>query len=219
MFYKLDKEKLIWRKDWRKMIISLSVVFILIVSSFFIGLNIKLDNLEEDFISKIKIEYYKPHKEPHAKYIDSLFKDYEKRANIYLSRKSFKGTPIRGYMLSTSAKDVYLKTGVFLPVELALAQAQIESGMGLKGRTPKTNPFNIGEFNTHTHLTYDSTYAGVTAYYKYMTTNYLRCKPIDLLFKNFTNCQGYRYGGTGQYGSDVLSIYKSIKKYIDRKIN
>lgn len=211
MFWRYDKELLdyvkypkIWMKITGVIIICLFVGFI---SGFYIadGFRIPLNPLS----------YVMP-KEPQAKFIDSTFANYEKRARIYLSRKQFKKSPIKASHLATAAKDAYLSTGVFLPVELALAQAQKESSMGLAGRSPSTNPFNIGEYDNGTVIVYKTTYEGVKGYYGYMCNTYLSCKPIDLLFKNFTNCYGYRYASAPNYERDIENLYNSIKKYIDR---
>jgi hypothetical protein len=53
MFYKYDKHLLLWRKDWRKVKIALSVVIVLMLSSFIFGRFIRfksLDNYEQELI-------------------------------------------------------------------------------------------------------------------------------------------------------------------------
>ena len=93
-----------------------------------------------------------------GKVIETLIEDdinwetYCKRADIYLSRSRFKPSPISGDILSDCARETYKSYGVFIPVELALAQAQFESGMGLKGRSPKNNPCNLGDYSNKTVL-------------------------------------------------------------------
>jgi hypothetical protein len=218
MFYKLDKRELLWRKDNRKMLFMILSILFLMVVSFFIGFSIKIKKIEDSFLERMNLIIYHPKDQPYVEYIDSLFTDYEKRANVYLSQKKFKKSPIKGFMLATSAKDAFLSTGIFLPVELALAQAQIESTMGTKGRSPSTNPFNIGEYDSHTAMQFNSTYDGIKAYYSYMTSNYLKCKPIDLLFKNFSNCSGYRYASSPNYEKELSILYFSVKKTIDKKL-
>lgn len=47
MFYKLDKETLLYRKDWSKFCIFLLTVIILIFSSFVFGTNFKVSPLDE----------------------------------------------------------------------------------------------------------------------------------------------------------------------------
>jgi hypothetical protein len=216
MFYKLNKKTLLWEKDRKKLSYSIIIVFLLILSSFLFGMYNKIETIDKLFEKTLTTIVYELPNDKSVEYIDSLFSDYEKRANIYLSQKKFQKSPIKGFMLSTSAKDVYLITGIFLPVELALSQAQLESSMGTKGRSPDTNPFNIGEYDSGTVMTFNNTYEGVKSYYKYMTKDYLKCRPIDILLKNFTNCGGFRYAGSPDYEKRISELYFSIKKYIDK---
>jgi hypothetical protein len=215
-FYKFDKKTLLWKKDSRKNLVFILLISVSLISSFLLGTFVKIKNID-DKISE-RVNKFQPPADPHTEYIDSLFKDYEKRAKFYLSQKKFKKTPIKPYMLATCAKDAYLSTGVFLPVELALAQAEIESSMGTKGRSHVTNPFNIGEWDSATKLTYKTTYDGIKAYYTYMTSSYLRCKPIDILFKNFTNCSGHRYASSQTYEKTIYKEYIRIENNIDNAI-
>jgi hypothetical protein len=218
MFYKLNKKTLLWDIDKKGIIITISSIFILCLLSFLYGTYNRSENVEKLFEKTLNRIVYDLPKDISAEYIDSLFNDYEKRANIYLSQKKFNKSPLKGFMLSTSAKDVYLSTGIFLPVELALAQAQLESDMGIKGRSPNTNPFNIGEYDNETVMVFNNTYDGVRAYYKCMTQNYLKCRPIDILLKNFTNCGGYRYASSSDYEKKISELYFSINKFINNKI-
>jgi hypothetical protein len=217
MFYKLNKETLLWERDKKKTIICILFILILIFSSFLFGMYKRMESVEKLFENTLKSIVYELPKDQNVEYIDSLFSEYEKSANIYLSQEKFQKSPIKGFMLSTCAKDAYLMTGIFLPVELALAQAQIESSMGMKGRSPINNPFNIGEYDDKTMMTFNSTYEGVKSYYTYMTQNYLKCRPIDLLLKNFTNCGGYRYASKDSYEKNVSELYFTIQKFINKK--
>jgi len=47
MFYKYDKTHLLWRKDWKKVKITLSVVIVLVISSFIFGRFIRFKNLDD----------------------------------------------------------------------------------------------------------------------------------------------------------------------------
>jgi hypothetical protein len=145
--------------------------------------------------------------------IDRMFLDYEKRAEIYLTR--FNNTPIKPYMLSTAAKEAYLETGILVPVELALAQAQLESSLGTRGRSARNNPFNIGEYNSHTHLYPKNIDEGIKLYYYYLTNKYLSCKSVDDFLKDCTNCQGSRYATSPSYERAVRRQYNFIIRYID----
>ena len=149
---------------------------------------------------------------------DSLFNDYEFRAKIYLSQPKFKLSSIKAPMLRLAAYNMYEETGIVLPVELSLAQAQIESSMGTKGRSPVNNPYNIGEYDSGTVMWFNDTYDGIEAYYRFMCKNYLKCKSLDILFKSFTNCGGKRYASNPEYEVKVSSLYYSTKRYIDTEI-
>lgn len=147
---------------------------------------------------------------------DSVFNDYETRASIYL--EEFPNTPIKADMLRLAAYNAYDSTGIILPVELALAQAQLESSMGTRGRSPKNNPFNVGEWDSKTVKWMESTYDGIEAYYFLMCKDYLRCKDLNILFKNFTNCKGHRYASNPLYEDDIKNQFIYIKKVIDKKM-
>jgi hypothetical protein len=147
---------------------------------------------------------------------DSTFKEYKIRADLFLNRPIFEGTPLNGDILSLCARNAYDSTGIIVPLELALSQAQWESGMGREGKSPKNNPFNIGETDNGTVLWFDSTFEGTQAYYYMMCKNYLRCKSVEELFSNFTNCQGKRYASGETYQNKVREQYYSIKSWIDK---
>jgi hypothetical protein len=146
---------------------------------------------------------------------DSVFTEYENKANQYLSREKFNGTPIKGGLLALAAENAYDSTGILLPVELCLAQCQWESGMGLKGRSPINNPFNIGENDSGTVMWFDDTFDGVQSYFYYMCSNYLKCKSINELFNNFVNCNGKRYA-SGDYESHVPNQYHYIVQWLEK---
>jgi len=145
---------------------------------------------------------------------DSLFTDYANRANLYLSQQKFKGTSIKGEMLALAARNAYDSTSILVPLELALAQAQWESDMGRKGRSPVNNPFNVGEWESGTVLYFESTFDGIQAYYYLMTKSYLRCKSLNELFKNFTNCAGNRYA-SNEYEGTIREEFFSVKEWIE----
>lgn len=149
---------------------------------------------------------------------DSTFKEYAMKANLYLSREEFEGTPIKGEMLALAAENAYDSTGILLPVELCLAQCQWESGMGLKGKSPTNNPFNVGEYDSGTVLWFDSTFEGVQSYFYFMTSKYLRCSTINELFKNFVNCGGHRYA-SGEYEKHVPEQYYYIIQWLEKNYN
>lgn len=146
---------------------------------------------------------------------DSVFNDYEKRAEIYLSQYN---TPIEAGMLRLAAYNAYDSTGILLPVELALTQAHLESALGTKGRSPANNPYNVGENDSGTVKWFTSTFEGVQAYYYLMTKNYLKCKSVSTLLKSFTNCNGKRYASNPNYEHDIKILINKIKTYTDAEI-
>lgn len=148
---------------------------------------------------------------------DSIFSNYEKRAQIYITKR-YCNSPIKPYMLALAARNAYDSTGILVPVEFSLAQAQLESSMGTKGRSSITNPFNIGEYDNKTAIKFDSTFEGIQAYYYFVTTTYLKCKSIDQLLENYTNCNGHRYASKSTYEEILKKQYDYIVCFIDKKI-
>lgn len=151
-------------------------------------------------------------------YLDSIFTDYEKRAAIYLSRGTFKGTPLSSEILTLCARNTYDSTGVIVPIELVLVQAQFESSMGREGRSPKRNPFNLGESTRGATLWFKTTFDGVQAYYYLMANKYLKCRSVDELLINFVRCDGKRYAENPNYENLIGGEYLRIKRWIDRNI-
>lgn len=147
---------------------------------------------------------------------DSVFLDYQVRADLYI-KTNYPESPIKGAMLALAAHNAYDSTGILLPVELCLAQCQWESGMGLKGRSPKNNPFNIGEYDSGTVMWFDNTFEGIQAYFYFMCNDYLSCTPLGELFTNFTNCSGKRYA-SGEYEKHVPPTYYYIKKWLNKEL-
>ncbi len=150
--------------------------------------------------------------------IQTFFKKYATKAQLYLDRERFKGTPLSGKLLKECAKKTYDSTGVIVPLELALSQAQWESGMGLKGRSPKNNPYNIGEWNTLgiTTMTFKSTKHGVQSYYNLIAKKYINKKSIKDLFKNFVNENGHRYAHSKLYEKHISEQYYYISRWIEK---
>jgi len=214
MLWRFDKNTLVFKKDYRVILYSFLASLFVGITAFISGrlsVDYSIDDIINQNIKSIPIGS-KP-------WIDSTFAEYETHAKIYLSQKRFKDTPIKPEMLRLAAYNAYEQTGVLLPVELALSQAQIESSMGTRGRSPKNNPYNIGEYDTGTVMWFENTYSGIEAYYTFMCKNYLKCKSIDLLFKSFTNCDGKRYASNSNYEIEVSNQYRVIAKYIAKNKN
>lgn len=143
---------------------------------------------------------------------------YKKQADAYLARDVFSGTPLTGEVLAKSAKKTYEETGKYIPVDFALAQAQRESSMGRKGRSPKNNPYNVGEFDEGTKITFKNMEEGVQAYFNLIANDYLvDGKTTDDLMKNFVNHQGNRYATDTEYETYFQQQVPFIQKYLKKQ--
>jgi len=142
---------------------------------------------------------------------------YAENAQTYLSRPVFKGTPLRGDLLAKSAQKAYEETGTEVPLELALAQAQFESGMARKGRNPTTNPYNVGEYDEGTKLKFKTIEEGIDAYYKTIARDYLKDKDLTELMVSFTNKAGNRYASNPEYEKQLKEQIAYINKFLASK--
>jgi hypothetical protein len=123
---------------------------------------------------------------------DTLCEDYwvySRNASIVLAKYK---SNITAKMLADAWWHTREEYGVEVPLKLALAQAQMESMFGTTRLTVKNkNPYNIvgkGGF-----VKYQTVNKGVRAYYRIIANQYLKCKTVDQLMKQFTNCSGHRY--------------------------
>lgn len=148
--------------------------------------------------------------------MERFFNTYETQAQTYLDRDVFDGTPITGKILSECARTTYDSTGVIVPLNLALSQAQLESGMGIRGKSPKNNPYNVGEWDRGTMWTFSNTQEGVQAYYNLIANDYLSERTIDDLLINFVNTDGYRYASRQSYEESVSSQCSYITRWIEK---
>ena len=150
--------------------------------------------------------------------IDRQLETYRNRASIYLGMPRFKAWPVTADLLTQCAKEAWKKYNVLVPLELALVQCLIETGMGLGGRNPKTNPFNIGEWDGGTYGRFSNIKDGIQAYYNLIASRYLvNGRGVEDLFKSFRDKGGYLYATEG-YGQFIKPHYYSIKKWIDENL-
>lgn len=149
--------------------------------------------------------------EPEVDTIAEYFETYKIKCDQYLS--DFKNTPLTGEILAECAMETYIETGIIVPLELSLAQAQMESSLGTAGRSPVTNPYNIGEWDSKTTMKFKTTKEGVKAYYNLMAKRYLNNKTVDQLLNNFVDKDGWRYAG-----ANYENIIKKQYFYIKRKL-
>ena len=143
------------------------------------------------------------------------FQNYQTQAQKYINRPVFEGTEMTGELLRKAAEEAYNKYGILVPVDLALAQAQFESSMGRKGRSPKTNPYNVYEYDEGTQKTYETPEQGVDAYYDLMARRYLGEKEVTDLLNNFVNDEGNRYASDPDYEDKLRKQIEFINKFLE----
>lgn len=145
------------------------------------------------------------------------WENYTVMAQNYLNRGVFKGTPLTGQLLTNSAKKTYEQTGDLIPFDFALSQAQWESSMGRKGRSPTNNPFNVGEFDEGTKMKFKSTQEGVQKYYDLVANDYLvGDKTIEDLLSNYVNFEGNRYASDENYETKIKDQMNFINKFLSQ---
>lgn len=119
------------------------------------------------------------------------------KARRYLGHRKFQdigATPVTPEMLASAEEKTYHDSGVDVPIDMSLAQAQLESRFGTLGRRAiqHRNPYNWGEFDDGTTLREFPTWQeGVQAYYNQMARNYLRSKLRDFQGSVYATRPGY----------------------------
>lgn len=120
------------------------------------------------------------------------------------------------------AKEKYPKINPDDLAVLMTTQGQLESHMGLIGRGGKpgeNNPYNVGEYDAGTMMTFKSPKEGVRAYVDLLAKDYLPSKDWDInkLIGNYVNNNGLRYASNPDYEKDLLSQFKFIKENFAKK--
>jgi hypothetical protein len=96
-----------------------------------------------------------------------------------------------------------------------LTQAQIEGAMHGRGRSARNNPFNVGEFDQGTRMTFEGPEQGVAAHLRLMYEDYLPRVDYnyDRLLEpgNFVNAAGSRYASNPEYENKVRSQLEYIR--------
>ncbi len=146
----------------------------------------------------------KPEKSAYELKLDSMYNEYVCRAETILH--NYPNRTIEGWMVATAYINCYKKYQIEVPLEIALAQAQLETGFG---RYNKTNPYNIRHPKLGYNL-FNSTQEGVHKYYDLMCRKYLECNTMEGLLKRFVNCNGHRYAEDRTYEK---TLRKFIKRY------
>lgn len=146
--------------------------------------------------------------------LNSNFEEYADRANAYLQKVS-PNTDVTGEMLAAGAQRAYEKYGRTVPVELALAQLQVEGYLakGSKANKPQRtrNPFNVGNTDDGSVVQHSNVQSGINTYFDLMARSYLNKRTPNELLQNFVNSSGNRYATDRQYESKLKSIVKNIQ--------
>lgn len=229
MVYIYDGKKMVHRKVKLHFLIGIILLLISFVSfsSFCLLKNYYnyFDNTKESAKFEVNQIDKLPHICKHDLIIedeakkDSIFLEYKLKADLFLSRGDFSGTPISGDIISLAARNAYDSTGILVPLELALSQCIWESSMGRRGKSPKNNPFNVGEYDNGTVRYFETTFDGVQAYYYLIANDYLRCRTVYELFEEYVNCKGDRYASEVNYEDMVSKEYYRIKRWLSKNYN
>jgi len=133
---------------------------------------------------------------------------YADKANKYLKTK-FPKADISGEMLAQGAAHAYQRFGKVVPVELALAQLQIEGYLAQgKGNKPQRtkNAFNVGNTDDGATKTFNTVQDGINVYYNLVAGSYLNKKTPEQLLENYTNSKGQRYASAKNYEQELKKV-------------
>ena len=148
---------------------------------------------------------------------NEIYNRYNEQANAYLSRPEFKNSPLKGKHIAEAARKLYKDTGYEFPIELALSQGQMESGLGTNLKT-KNNVWNVGNWDKDAKVTdFDSPSTSAYNYMKTMYNDYFdkgKKNPEQLLKKGLVNAEGKRYSSNPDYEKNVLNQMQVIRKRI-----
>jgi flagellum-specific peptidoglycan hydrolase FlgJ len=147
------------------------------------------------------------------------FEEYALRADAYLTRERFSHTAMTGQQLADAAEYTYHKLGIYVPLELALAQAQLESAFGTRGKSAETNPYNIGENDHGTTMHFKTLKAGIRGYYLVVAEDYLQHSSFEELQNNFVNGRNKRYATSTDYERKLRNQVRYIKKYVAKQLS
>ena len=166
MFYKYDNSSLLWKKDWKKVKIALSVVIVLVISSFILGRFIRfksLDTYEKELIV-ISLEKEK-NKFSEEKFISEL-----KRLNVKFPYI---------VMAQAIAETGHYKSQVF------------KENHNLFGMKQATVRINTAKGTQNGHAYYDHWESSVEDYGYYQATTGLVKAETDQQYYNMLSQMGY----------------------------
>jgi flagellum-specific peptidoglycan hydrolase FlgJ len=198
--------------------IALAGLFIFNMAAYQLGEPVRTRDIPARTVARSQLQAQDSHKKEQAENeqehnhspppMAEFWKAYFDKANSYLSH--FKGTPLTAKILTDAAKKTYQETGIVVPIELALAQAKLETALGVLGRHPATNPYNVFEYDDGTHKIYATIQEGVEAYYSLIAKHYLPGKTPEQLLNNFVNTKGLRYASDTRYEYKLKKIINQI---------
>lgn len=150
------------------------------------------------------------------------FKKYAEICQLFVSKYK-NPLQITGDMLANGAKSAFLKTGNYVPPELALSQLLMEGGLtGNQNSRPirTKNPFNVGNIDSGSNVIHNDVQSGINAYYNLISTKYLSDgKKVSDLLNNFVNLSGNRYASSKSYESKLSRISNDVLSISNRVIN
>lgn len=136
---------------------------------------------------------------------------YYKNCSKILER--FPKSRITAEDLYFSAKEIYEKDSILVPLELVIAQGLLETSLGTTGvGKERNNPFSIN--SKKGYIRYSTIREGVLAYYKLISSKYLRCRTLNQLLTNFVNCTGKRYAVSRKYEVMLRKKITLLRKYL-----
>lgn len=129
----------------------------------------------------------------------------------FINRQKPNPLEITGQMMAIGAKATLIKTGKYVPPELALRQLRQEGGIGDPNPNAKPvrtkNPFNVGNTDSGAVVNYEKVQGGINRYYDRIAVEYLvNGKTAYDLIANFINRDGNRYASAANYESALQQI-------------
>jgi hypothetical protein len=143
--------------------------------------------------------------------------EYAQQAQVYLNRPAFKGTPVTGEMLAEAARNTHAQYGRTVPLELALAQGQLETRFGTDSsgrKNYRNNIYNVGEYDNKTVYRPKNAREGIARYFDLLAKDYLSARTPDVLLEGFYNVNGDRYASKPTYEKELREQIDYIKNYI-----
>ncbi|MCX2742669.1 hypothetical protein OO013_02265 [Mangrovivirga sp. M17] len=156
-----------------------------------------------------------------------FFEDYRDDAQKYLDRPNMVWTVktnLTGESIANAARRTYLKYGrdfsKVLPVSFVLAQAQLETSLGVKTKGNRNNAFNIGEYDGGTQDWVEKITdpeMGTAMYMDLMAEDYLSKRTPEELLKDggYLNEDDNRYASDKKYEEGLRNQIKFNERYIE----